>query len=101
MKDGCNVKAIPLQSSVLYEYDPDPVRYPCIALHNQACYWSLPHHLYVLVLMGYFVEKDRLFFSLLPMKQKLVSKLGRIAHIPRYIYSYQKVKGVYICYLLS
>lgn len=48
MKDGCNVKAIPLQSSVLYEYDPDPVRYPCIALHNQACYWSLPHHLYVL-----------------------------------------------------
>ena len=52
----------------------------------------------------YFVEKDRLFFSLLlmKMKQKLVSRFGRIAHIPRYIYSYQKVKAVYtsaICYL--
>jgi hypothetical protein len=62
---------IPLQSSVLYEYDPDPDRYP---LYTTKPAIGLFLIIYVLVLMGYFVEKDRLFFSLLPMKQKLVFK---------------------------
>lgn len=48
-------------------------------------------------------KRQTIFFIVADEKQKLVlvSRLGRIAHIPRYIYSYQKVKGVYICYLLS